>query len=69
MRTDICHNAEPGTFGHECGKRATWEGDKPSTLSPGKTYTTTFCDACKANGHEARTVHTWRRIGVQAREN
>ena len=22
----ICHNAEPGTYGHECGKPAIWIG-------------------------------------------
>jgi long-chain acyl-CoA synthetase len=25
-----CHNAEPGTFNHECGKPAVWIGIKPN---------------------------------------
>ena len=44
-----CHNAERGTYGHECGKPATWLGtDQKSGFISG------FCDACKTNGYEAR---------------
>lgn len=50
-----CHNADTGTYGHECGKPATWLG----TTAEG--FTSGFCDKCKANGSEARTVKTWER--------
>lgn len=48
-----CHNAEPGTFGHECGRPAAWIGQQASGYRSG------FCDACKTHGSEARTVVTW----------
>ena len=31
-----CHNAEPGTYGHECGKPATWIGGKTPCASAAK---------------------------------
>ena len=43
-----CHNAEPGTFGHECGKPAVWIGTKANGYQSG------FCDHCKRHGYEAR---------------
>jgi hypothetical protein len=48
-----CHNAEPGTFGHECGKPATWLGTTPGGFMSG------YCDRCKENGTEARRVGLW----------
>jgi hypothetical protein len=42
----VCHNAEPGTFNHECGKPATFIGTRADGFTSG------FCDACKANGWE-----------------
>lgn len=51
-----CHNAEPGTYGHECGKRATWVGTKASGFRSG------FCDPCKKDGHEARACVAWERV-------
>jgi hypothetical protein len=50
-----CHNAEPGTFVHECGKPATWIGTSARGFRSG------FCDQCKRQGHEA-TGRTWERI-------
>ncbi len=49
-----CHNAQPGTYGHECGKPATWIGTDSNGFQSG------FCDDCKANGYEARGL-SWRR--------
>ena len=49
-----CHNAEPGTYGHECGKPAQWLGTTPGGFAAG------FCDDCKRNGHEARGMKDWR---------
>lgn len=54
-----CHNAQPGTYGHECGKPATWIGTKTDEDGP---FESGFCDACKASGYEARPYKTWRRI-------
>jgi hypothetical protein len=49
-----CHNAEPGTYGHECGKPAEWRGWTKTGFASG------FCDACKRRGYEARDVIEWR---------
>jgi hypothetical protein len=43
-----CINSEPGTFNHECGKRAAWIGTN------GNGHRACFCDDCKERGHEAR---------------
>lgn len=52
-----CHNAEPGTFGHECGKPATWIGTARNGHRSG------FCDDCKERGWEAPVYsHKWERI-------
>jgi len=50
-----CHNANRGTYGHECGKPATWLG-RTDTL-----FTSGFCDHCKQHGDERHGL-TWRRI-------
>lgn len=49
-----CHNAQPGTYGHECGKPARWLGEKPTGHKSG------FCDHCKNHGHEAREYSNWK---------
>lgn len=51
-----CHNAEPGTYGHECGKPAMWVGTTATGFASG------FCDRCKARGTEARNCVEWNRI-------
>jgi hypothetical protein len=48
-----CHNAEPGTFGHECGKPAVWIGTQADGFKSG------FCVACRARGWEARSCIAW----------
>jgi hypothetical protein len=53
-----CHNAQNGTYGHECGKPAQWIGSMASGFKSG------FCDECKAHGHEARNVTTWTAINT-----
>jgi len=53
-----CHNAEPGTFGHECGKPAVWIGTKPDGFKSG------FCQDCKERGTEAKTFTSWWRIST-----
>ena len=50
-----CHNANFGTYGHECGKPATWLGTKPTGFQSG------FCDRCKQDGDEARFMAQWVR--------
>lgn len=50
-----CVNAEPGTFGHECSKPATWIGTRQSTGWSG-----CYCDRCKSHGTEARRMDLWR---------
>lgn len=51
-----CHNAEPGTFNHECGKPAVWLGTSAAGFQSG------FCDDCREHGTEARSFGGWRRI-------
>lgn len=48
-----CHNSEPGTFNHECGKPANWIGTNANGFKSG------FCSECKESGYEARTVVRW----------
>ena len=54
-----CHNAEPGTFGHECGKTATWLA---SGHFDGSNFVSGFCDRCKEHGYEAASFSVWERI-------
>lgn len=51
-----CHNSQPGTFNHECGKPATWIGTKAGGFSSG------FCADCKEHGHEARVMARWETV-------
>lgn len=52
----LCHNAETGTYGHECGKPATWIGTKTSGWASG------FCDHCKDHGAERHGFANWERV-------
>lgn len=51
-----CHNANIGTFNHECGKPATWIGIKATGWRMG------FCDHCKQYGDEARDFVAWEPV-------
>jgi hypothetical protein len=53
-----CHNAEPGSLNHECGKPATWIGTTETGFRSG------FCDVCKATGWEARDVISWEAVNA-----
>ena len=57
-----CINAEPGTFGHECGLAA-FVGTKAVTGSQA-----CFCASCKENGHDARGCEQWQALDVAARD-
>lgn len=48
-----CHNAEPGTYGHECGRPAMWIGTDRNGFRSG------FCLRCRAEGFEARAIVKW----------
>ena len=52
-----CVNAEPGTFGHECGAPAIFIG----TRIEGGTDAS-FCAECKEQGHEARRYGGWLQL-------
>lgn len=52
-----CHNAEPGTFGHECGKPAEWIGEKANGFKSG------FCSKCRVQGYEAKAFLKWEKMG------
>lgn len=49
-----CHNSNRGTFGHECGKPATWIG---TTRRTG--FMSGYCTKCKAYGDEAQNCDVW----------
>lgn len=57
-----CHNAQPGTYGHECSKPAEWIGQHPNGFKSG------FCNACKRDGYEARDVVAWTQYGIRGIE-
>ena len=46
-----CINAEPGTFGHECGAVAGFVGTKADG------FQAAFCEACRVTGFESRGSH------------
>jgi hypothetical protein len=48
-----CHNANFGTYGHECGKLAKWLGIKCNGWATG------FCENCKNNGDERALMAEW----------
>lgn len=48
-----CHNAQSGTFNHECGNPAEWIGTMAGGLSVG------FCSWCKEHGDERHDVVKW----------
>ena len=51
-----CTNAEPGSYGHECGEPAGFIG---SRADGGQSC---FCSACKAQGSEARRYSDWQAL-------
>lgn len=55
-RDGKCHNANHGTFGHECGKPASWIGTKANGFRSG------FCDRCKQDGDERHGFVAWEAI-------
>jgi len=50
-----CHNAEPGTYGHECGKPAAWIGTLRAALHLESAFGNVI------GKYEARDVIAWRR--------
>lgn len=52
----LCHNAQIGTYSHECGKPAEWIGTDPNGFQSG------FCTPCKERGDEAKAVTLWRPV-------
>ena len=52
----VCHNAEKGSFNHECEQPAEWLGTDRWGWSCG------FCDDCRHNGYEAKDMIIWCRI-------
>lgn len=63
-----CHNAQRGTYGHECGKPAMWRASKVAPALPGMgmpepyIFESCFCDDCRKYGHEARAYSGWSRL-------
>jgi hypothetical protein len=55
-----CTNAEPGSYGHECGEQAGFIG---SRADGGQSC---FCSACKAQGSEARRYSDWQALPTMA---
>lgn len=65
-----CHNANFGTYGHECGKPAAWIASRPAEAMPelnyypalGELFTTGFCEECKEHGDERHGFSNWTRV-------
>ena len=55
-----CHNAQTGTYGHECGKPAAWVGTTASGFRSG------FCNRCREFGDEARAFVAWQPVCASA---
>lgn len=60
-----CRNAQPGSYGHECGRSAhfaiTYWTDAWCSY-PARWYTGFYCVACYQNGYEAQRA---RELGVR----
>jgi hypothetical protein len=48
-----CTNAEPGSYGHECGEPARYIAYTPSN------FAVCFCAACKLTGSEGLNAKGW----------
>jgi hypothetical protein len=59
-----CHNSEPGTFGHECGKPAVWIGKLYNA-----NFRSGFCQNCRDHGAEAAQFGEWVSVGAKAASN
>jgi hypothetical protein len=55
----LCHNSEPGTYNHECGKPAAFIGTDNNAFRMG------FCEECAATGFER---HGLRFERIKSRE-
>jgi hypothetical protein len=55
----ICHNSQRGTYGHECGKPATYIAEFANGWRSG------FCTRCKDWGDERHGALAWHRISTQ----
>ena len=56
-----CTNAEPGSYGHECGEPVGFIGSGADGSQ------SCFCSACKALGSEARQYSDWQALPVMGR--
>jgi len=58
-----CTNAEPGSYGHECGEPAGFIGSNEDGDQA------CFCSACKTQGSEARRHSHWQALPTMEQEN
>lgn len=66
---EYCGFAYKGTYGHECGARATVYAVKPSEATRSGIYYGGRCDACaKVEGHDNDGVIRFEPIGNQVNE-
>ena len=54
-----CHNAEPGTYNHECGNPAEWLGVMRENSRRQDASAMGFCAKCKETGYEAKHALRW----------
>ena len=54
-----CHNAEPGTYVHECRRPAVFIGTAKNGFQSG------FCADCRENGWEARQFTCFEPVKVK----
>jgi len=58
-KTARCVNAEPGTYGHECGKPAAKIGSRPHEMGR---FFACYCNDCAEHGSEAVKCTEWHEI-------
>lgn len=65
-----CAFAEPGTFGHECGKPAVLVGARSSDMTTSGTFYLRRCEACaKQVGGENTGVTKWEQFNPAVHVN
>ena len=70
MKRDWCSFAPVGTYGHECGRRAVFAGERPSELTISGTYYARRCEDCqKIEGGENAGITKWHRYNPRVHRN
>lgn len=67
---NTCSFAQPGTFGHECGRPAVVAGSRPSDLTTTGTYWAARCAECQGyRGGENTGITQWEPLDLTRHRN